>query len=222
MNYLNEPVQCLSNVMAHAQYNNVFENIAYVDRNWDKWRTLSHQEKAQFTNSTIESRPDLWMQHSRSPRLDEMHVVGFFPQTWSSTALGFSGIGGAAMTQAYSVVLKCENQYAVYFGNTYAYCITNPNELFFEDMSRNSLKSVRQSHAYFERVSDLAVEVLQECSHVFRDAKKVISEVLDRQGKKSKEGTPKIISTLTDLAAKKMIKIEGSLDSLNSCKVRVY
>lgn len=41
-----------------------------------------------------------------------------FPQTWGSTALGFGGIGGQAITNAYTIIVECEHTgyRAVYFG----------------------------------------------------------------------------------------------------------
>lgn len=52
----------------------------------------------------------------------ELHVYTF-PQTWPSTALGFGGVGGAAMTRAQTtVVMVRRNQRAVvYFAGRYAY-----------------------------------------------------------------------------------------------------
>jgi len=53
----------------------------------------------------------------RRPRYEELEVV-MFPEQWSSTALGYGGIGGAAMTPAYTVVVMCRrNQEAcIYWG----------------------------------------------------------------------------------------------------------
>jgi len=64
-----------------------------------------------------------------------------FSQTWGSTALGFGGIGGQAMTSAYTTVIWDDyyNVWAVYFGERMAYIIKDPNNLFKENafMSRN-------------------------------------------------------------------------------------
>jgi hypothetical protein len=223
MNYLTEPVQCLSNVLGHAQYSDVFENISYVDRNWDNWRKLTPDEKAKHANSTKESQPTLWAEHSRSPRLDEIHVVGFFPQMWGSTALGFPGIGGAAMTDAYTVVLKCGKQYAVYFGGTYAYCVTEPNEKFFEDLAKRNMERVSNSYEYFKAVSLFEKAVIEECSHVPRSAKKVIDGVLSSKWNiEAKHKEKAVFGVLLDLADKKMVKLIGSVDNLKSCQVRIY
>lgn len=63
--------------------------------------------------------------------------VYVFPQMWGSTALGYSGFGGQAMTTASTIVLYAfhENIVRVYFGcEKLAYQIKNPNNLFWEDL----------------------------------------------------------------------------------------
>lgn len=71
-------------------------------------------------------------------------LVEIFPQCWSSTALGFDGIGGQAMTTAYTSVFYDINQniYIVYFGERIAYCVENPTDKFFEDLKNKNLGSV--------------------------------------------------------------------------------
>lgn len=65
----------------------------------------------------------------RHPELE----VQVFPQVWGSTALGFGGIGGQAMTSAYTTVVQDFNTgwHSVFFGNRLAYLIFEPNDLFF-------------------------------------------------------------------------------------------
>ena len=64
--------------------------------------------------------------------------------------MGFSGVGGAAITSAYTVVLCCFKQYAVYFGSRYAYCVSNPNEKFFEDLVTFGMQSVKTADLYLK------------------------------------------------------------------------
>lgn len=74
-----------------------------------------------------------------------------FPQGWGSTALGYGGIGGQAITSAQTIVLYdvCQGIARVYFGgDRLAYEIKNPNQLFFEDLSRWQMKEVSKSGAY--------------------------------------------------------------------------
>lgn len=68
-----------------------------------------------------------------------------FPQMWGSTALGFGGIGGQAMTTAQTVVIGYGNRYEVYFGGRFAYEVINPNEKFFEDMRKWRMASLRDA-----------------------------------------------------------------------------
>jgi hypothetical protein len=49
------------------------------------------------------------------PDPSELTVL-LFPQTWGSTALGYGGLGGAAVTDAYTVVVRKRAELCVYFG----------------------------------------------------------------------------------------------------------
>lgn len=91
-----------------------------------------------------------------------------FPQTWSSTALGFGGCGGQAITEAYTTVVEmswdCINKtdnirglnlttsddriYAVFFDGKLAYMCLNPNEQFFEDLNNKCMKPQNKSKMY--------------------------------------------------------------------------
>ena len=48
---------------------------------------------------------------------DQEVSVRVFPQMWGSTALGYGGLGGAAMSTAYTVVVQDDNVACVYFGS---------------------------------------------------------------------------------------------------------
>lgn len=91
-----------------------------------------------------------------------------FPQTWSSTALGFGGCGGQAITEAYTTVVEMswdyvnktddirglnlttsdDRIYAVFFDGKLAYICLNPNEQFFEDLNNRCMRPQNQSQAY--------------------------------------------------------------------------
>ena len=79
-----------------------------------------------------------------------------FSQTWGSTALGFGGIGGQAMTSAYTTVIwdYTMNIWAVYFVNRLAYIIRDPNDLFMENVfkSRN-VASVAEYGKYKKKIN---------------------------------------------------------------------
>lgn len=72
-------------------------------------------------------------QYSRRPRQSEIEIYSF-PQTWSSTALGFGGVGGQAFTTALTVVVICEREACVYFGGSFAYKVKKLNTTLFDDI----------------------------------------------------------------------------------------
>lgn len=96
-----------------------------------------------------------------------------FPQTWSSTALGFDMIGGCsgqAITEAYTTVVEMtsykfesgkdirgivykeleDKVYAVFFDGKIAYMCLNPNSEFFRDFDRMSMKLQRGAECYVD------------------------------------------------------------------------
>jgi len=88
-----------------------------------------------------------------------------FPQTWSSTALGFDGCGGQAITEAYTTVVEMtsykfesgkdirgivykeleDKVYAVFFDGRIAYMCLNPNHKFLKDLSNMRMKSQKEA-----------------------------------------------------------------------------
>ena len=93
------------------------------------------------------------------------HDVFIFTQTWSSTALGFGGVGGSAMTTKYTTVFRTrlipiypdslfDNYvifYTVFFDGEFAYIIQSDNkrnERIEEDIKKRQMKSVREAKDY--------------------------------------------------------------------------
>lgn len=76
-----------------------------------------------------------------------------FPQTWGDTSLGFGGIGGQAITSAYTTVVidNTSGWCGVFFDEGLAYTIHNPNENFFEDLKKWSMKSVSKKGYYIRK-----------------------------------------------------------------------
>lgn len=89
------------------------------------------------------------VQKSRRPSHYECSVVSF-PQLWSSTALGFGGIGGRAMTAAQTTIIESEHNrdVCVYFGTRFAYHIKRPNQLFSQDVSAQRVAPVSKHSRY--------------------------------------------------------------------------
>jgi hypothetical protein len=93
-----------------------------------------------------------------------------FPQTWSSTALGFDGCGGQAITEAYTTVVEMswdyinktddirglnlttseDRIYAVFFDSKFAYMYLNPSKQFFKNLDKRNMRSQRGSQIYDE------------------------------------------------------------------------
>lgn len=73
-----------------------------------------------------------------------------FSQVWGSTALGFNGIGGQALTKAYTVIAHeiHTNIALVFFEEEFAYLVKNPNELFKEDLENRNMKAVYEAFKY--------------------------------------------------------------------------
>lgn len=78
--------------------------------------------------------------------------VYVFPQNWTTTALGYAELGGSAMTTANTIVLYAQDMdiVRVYFGSTkLAYEIANPNQLFFQDLSKHQLAEQSEYKKYY-------------------------------------------------------------------------
>ena len=83
-------------------------------------------------------------------------AVQVFPQVWGSTALGFGGIGGQALTTAYTTVVSDRNKnwHGVFFGDEAAYLVSDPNELFFEDIKKHRMASCDRCSQYNKEAED--------------------------------------------------------------------
>ena len=147
------PIETLAGAMAHAAYE-AFPEYRYQDRNWalhDAWRaTLSREEM-----KTAVAPPECFVEKSRKHSFYDLTVYSMFAQTWGSTALGFGGIGGQAITSAYVCVIESNlvGGYAVYFGGRLAYVIERPNEKFMEDITRHRMVDARLGKAAYERTN---------------------------------------------------------------------
>lgn len=72
-----------------------------------------------------------------------------FSQSWGSTALGFNGLGGAAITDAYTTVVIGPNGDAcVYFAKRLAYHIQKPSVEFYQDLDKRQMAHTNSSSVY--------------------------------------------------------------------------
>jgi hypothetical protein len=137
MMYAENPLRDLHDAMAHAQYVG-FKDIEYETRDWEEYR---------------KTQKDIRVPAIRRPTERDFSVYTMFTQTWGSTALGHGGMGGAAMTTAYTIVLVCyaTQEFLVYFGGQWCYTVsrTSPNlDKFIEDCKSHCLVSKRESTKY--------------------------------------------------------------------------
>ena len=83
----------------------------------------------------------------RRPREEDVEVY-HFPQTWGSTALGFGGVGGSAMTPAYTTVITSERSAAVYFAGRHAYTVPETTRRFRDDIRDNNMAAKYETGRY--------------------------------------------------------------------------
>lgn len=83
------------------------------------------------------------------PTLDDFELYTF-DQVWGSTALGFGGMGGQAITHARTYVLvpvSCSQKCFVYFGGRFAYAV-NYSDKVMEDITRHNMEPVYRAGKY--------------------------------------------------------------------------
>ena len=87
--------------------------------------------------------------NNSNPTLDdfEIHV---FEQTWGSTALGFGGVGGQAMTSATTYVfipIGINQKCFVYFAGSFAYAV-DYSDKFMKDVLGCNVATVHEYGKY--------------------------------------------------------------------------
>lgn len=89
-------------------------------------------------------------------------IADVFAQSWASTALGFPGCGGSAITTTYTSVFRdlMKGIAVVYFGDRLAYIIENVEDdsKFLEDLGRRCLASVTEAQSRYGKVLTSYVE----------------------------------------------------------------
>ncbi len=84
-----------------------------------------------------------------NPTLDDFELYTF-EQTWGSTALGFGGVGGQAITSAITYVfipISINQKCFVYFAGRFAYAV-DYSEKFMKDVLDCDMASVAESGKY--------------------------------------------------------------------------
>lgn len=149
--HASQPIECVSAAL-HAACFRDFPVYVYQERDWSRHREWLEQhtdvEKAEIYEKEQESGELMGPTRTRQRSVTEDDCeLTVFVQSWGSTALGYGGgVGGAAVTDAYTVVVECAliQTRAVYFGprGRLAYLIPmgGPNEAAYrEALSRRSL-----------------------------------------------------------------------------------
>lgn len=167
------PIEALAQSL-HAACLRDLPEIKYRDRDWAAHRAmmdkLSKEEKAaHYAKEKASGQSEgHFIEKVRRPSSHDCEVV-MFPQTWSSTALGFGGIGGQAFTSAYTVIVSCDRAVAsaVYFGGRFAYLVEH----------------ARQNHD-FKR--DIANQTMADCGtagrrYVAQPVAKVLAQAIAMQ-----------------------------------------
>ena len=121
-------------------------DIEYEDRDWEEFR---------------KTKKDVRVKKKRRPVGNYDVDIDVFVQTWGSTALGYGGIGGAALTSAYTVVASVGYNVCVYFGcGRLAYKL-NLGELtqtgldnYHKDVRDHNMASCRDAVTRYERKGD--------------------------------------------------------------------
>lgn len=107
---MSNPITALHEALSAAVLRDLPECV-YTERDWVKWSKMTKEDRdLAFNNGTVPVTT-----HARRPYTEEVDVT-MFNQTWGSTALGYDGIGGAAMTDAYTVIVEFQGIYCIYFG----------------------------------------------------------------------------------------------------------
>lgn len=104
-----DPFKQLHEAVAAATFRDL-PDIEYWQRDWKAFRALPKEESAKLGP---EGGPGKY--ERRRPTTDEASVI-MFPQTWGSTACGYGGMRGSAMTTVYTILVSYGGVSCVYFG----------------------------------------------------------------------------------------------------------
>lgn len=145
---LSSPLLCLHAALASALHN----DLPSVEHQVPDYDAIAKARKKGQPAPSVHERP--YKLALVRPREDETETI-LFPQTWGSTALGYGGIGGAAVTSDYTVVVRTRlrNHACVYFGQSgrLAYlvslreCTEEQRKAFEADLHSHNLCSRRDA-----------------------------------------------------------------------------
>lgn len=140
---LGNPLVSLHEALASAVHRDL-PDVSYQTKDWVKSK---------------EQGVDVFRDHVRRPFGSEVEVM-IFNQIWGSTALGYGGLGGAAMTNAYTTICTHAGVYCVYFGQ---YGVLAYKIIF------NKLKAA-QRKALLKIIADNNMPARREALNMFKGA----------------------------------------------------
>lgn len=132
--------------------------ITYQDRDWEAhWTYITSLTADEKLHYYAEEQRTGEMQGpmvtlTRRPAPDKCDVW-MFPQSWGSTALGYDGMGGQAITSAHTTIVECctTRAIAVYFGSggRLAYLVQGRHclDAVRKAVATQAMPSVRQAEA---------------------------------------------------------------------------
>lgn len=137
---LSSPILCLHAALASALH----KDLLPVEHQVPDYDAIAKARKKGQPEPGLRERP--YKLTKMRPREDETETI-LFPQTWGSTALGYGGMGGAAITTAYTVVVRTRASACVYFGQSgrLAYlvnlqdCTEEQRKAFIADLHSHNL-----------------------------------------------------------------------------------
>ena len=145
---LSAPIETLHSCLASAQYKDM-SLVTDKKRKPNVPAYSAYDEYQAWVKTAFED-------YKRRPYAHELHVEAMFPQLWGSTALGFGGMGGQAMTTAYVTIIGCDytHDLCVYFGGMFAYRLDLTKcdmELIRKDISGKCMSDVGQQGRYLKK-----------------------------------------------------------------------
>lgn len=144
-----DPISTLAKSLASAQY----QDLPKVKDSRRKVDSKSFSGDRMNTESYNKWKESAYETFERNHFENEMYVHSMTLQMWGSTALGFGGMGGSAMTKAYTIIIgsRFHHVLCVYFGGHFAYSLDmDKNDIvkLNEDIAKYNIASVAEKDRY--------------------------------------------------------------------------
>lgn len=145
------PIVCLTSALASAQY----KDMPKVKDSRRKFGSKPYKGDRANIAEYKKWQKSAYETYERDHFADELHVCTMFLQTWGSTALGFGGMGGQALTSAYTIIVysNVTLTFCVYFGGRFAYSLDDKTidiVKFDEDVRYKNMAPVAEKGRYLK------------------------------------------------------------------------